>query len=476
MTFSNNAPASPADWISAGRRVVPCKDKNPRIKDWSNPEKNIPAKEVRPDDNTGLILDQDTDLDVDNPKCEKFIPKYLKSNGAVYGRKSNPESHYLFNDSIEPRRFTFPKELESYYRGFPHGSCIAEIRHGNGYQSIVPGSSINNEKVEWHKFANINKYDGDLADDISKIALSTALSILYPPKGNRDNYCTAIAGVLSEHTDKTSSEIDEFVYTLAVASNDNEPAKRMSKGTNAKNAKGNKLGIPTIAEIVGCTNSTIGKLFEWVGCKDNGSLFTDLKCYMTIPKYWELKFKAHVLRIMDTAVLMSYAKMQTLIEEHCFEVAPVITPKEWRQIRTDLYRNVEKIDVPFEQSFFGVIANHFSSFCINNQTTDKRFLFDKNIQGCWHDQPNKRYVFKLESFTDRLRARRISFEQRALTAMLREKFGAETGKITLNKKELRIWSMPMANIQKFENTDDHTFMEDWEQNHKPKFYKPPDVF
>ena len=179
---------------------------------------------------------------------------------------------------------------------------------------------------------------------------------------------------------------------------------------------------------------------------------------------------------MDTAVLMSYAKMQTLIEEHCFEVAPVISPKEWRQIRTDLYRNVEKIDVPFEQSFFGVIANHFSDFCKYSRSTEKRFLFDKNMRGCWHDQENKRYVFKLESFTDKLRAHRISFEQRALTAMLREKFGAETGKITLNKKELRIWSMPMANIQKFENTDDHTFREDWEQNHKPKFYKPPDVF
>ena len=31
--------------------------------------------------------------------------------------------------------------------------------------------------------------------------------------------------------------------------------------------------------------------------------------------------------------------------------------------------NVEKIDVPFEQSFFGVIANHFSDFCVNSQTT-----------------------------------------------------------------------------------------------------------
>ena len=151
--------------------------------------------------------------------------------------------------------------------------------------------------------------------------------------------------------------------------------------------------------------------------------------------------------------------MQMLIEEHCFEVAPVISAKEWRDIRTGLYQNVKKVDVPYEQSFFGVIANHFSQFTTGNFITDKNSLFDKYSKGCWNDMENKKYVFKLESFTDKLRARRISFEQRALTAMLREKFGAETGKITLRKKELRIWAVPFANVQRFENTDDHTFRE-----------------
>jgi hypothetical protein len=315
------------------------------------------------------------------------------------------------------------------------------------------------KKLKWHTFADINAYSGDLKQDIGKIALSGALSILYPPKGNHDNFCTAIAGVLSKHTEWTAGEIDEFVYTLAVFSNDENAKNKMSKGTNAKNSTGNKLGIPTISEIVGCTNSTIGKLFSWIGVKDSGSLFTDLKCYMTIPKYWELKYKDHVLRIMDTAILMSYSKMQVVIEENCFETAPPVTPKDWRQIRAELYKNVQKVDVPYEQSFFGVIANHFSDFCKFHRNMDKVHLFDSQARGCWHDQANKRYVFKLESFTDRLRGRRVSFEQRTLTAMLREKFGAETGKITLNKKELRVWTVPYENIEKFENCDGHTFRE-----------------
>ena len=465
--FKTDAPTTPAEWISAGYEITPCIDKKPITKDWGNVK--CTAKDFKPEHQIGLKLKGLVDFDIDNHNLKRFNEKYLKSCGAIYGRESNPLSHYLFKESIDPFKYTFPKELESYYKKFPHGSCLGEIRcfKNSAHQTIVPGSTVENETVKWHTFADINEYAGNLQQDISKIALSGALSILYPSKGNRDNYCTSIAGVLSEHTEWTAGEIDEFVYAIAVFSNDENAKNKMSKGTNAKNSKGNKLGIPTIAKIVNCSNSGIGTLFSWVGVKDSGSLFTDLKCYMTIPKYWELKYKDHVLRIMDTAILMSYSKMQVIIEENCFETAPPITPKDWRQIRAELYKNVQKVDVPYEQSFFGVIANHFSHFCELNFNMDKEHLFDRIARGCWHDQPNKRYVFKLEAFTDLLRSRRVSFEQRALTAMLREKFGAETMKITLNKKELRVWTVPMANVEKFENATTGTFV-DYQMEHLKK--------
>ena len=472
--FKTDAPTTPAEWISAGFEITPCIDKKPITKDWGNVIST--AKDFKPNHQIGLKLKGLVDFDIDNHYIKRFVEKYLKSRGAVYGRKSNPLSHFLFNNSLASFKYFLPKELEKYCKDFPHGVTLCEIRcfKDSAHQSIVPGSIVENETVEWSKYASINEYNGDLAHDIGKIALSGALSILYPSKGNRDNYCTSIAGVLSQHTEWSAGEIDEFVYNLAVFSNDENAKNKMSKGTNAKNSKGNKLGIPTIAEIVGCTNGTIGKLFSWIGVKDSGSLFTDLKCYMTIPKYWELKYKDHVLRIMDTAILMSYSKMQVIIEENCFETAPPVTPKEWRQIRAELYKNVQKVDVPYEQSFFGVIANHFSDFCELNFNMDKEHLFDRIARGCWHDQANKRYVFKLESFTDRLRGRRVSFEQRTLTAMLREKFGAETMKITLNKKELRVWTVPMANVEKFENATTGTFV-DYQMEHlKKKLGTTPD--
>ena len=194
---------------------------------------------------------------------------------------------------------------------------------------------------------------------------------------------------------------------------------------------------------------------------------------MTIPKYWELKYKDHWLRIMDTSILMSYGKLSVLIEENCFETAPEITPKEWKEIRQGLYKKVQKIDVPYEQSFFGVVANHFVYFCTFNRqwADDKKFLFDKHGGGCWYDQENKQYVFKLEAFTDRLRRARISFEQRQLTAMLRDKFDARTSKLTLDKKEIRVWAVPMTKVDKFDNTDSKAVL----KSVKP-YVKPPDPF
>ena len=484
--FKTDAPTTPAEWISAGYEITPCIDKKPITKDWGNVIST--AKDFKPEHQIGLKLKGLVDFDIDNHYIKRFVEKYLRSRGAVYGRKSNPLSHFLFNNSLASFKYFLPKELEKYCKDFPHGVTLCEIRcfKDSAHQSIVPGSIVENETVEWSKYASINEYNGDLAHDIGKIALSGALSILYPSKGNRDNYCTSIAGVLSQHTEWSAGEIDEFVYNLAVFSNDENAKNKMSKGTNAKNSKGNKLGIPTIAEIVGCTNGTIGKLFSWIGVKDSGSLFTDLKCYMTIPKYWELKYKDHVLRIMDTAILMSYSKMQVIIEENCFETAPPVTPKDWRQIRAELYKNVQKVDVPYEQSFFGVIAFYFIEFCEKPTPSSelKEGLLGK-FGMCWDDRENKRYVFKLEAFTGYLRHNRISFEQRALTAMLRERFGAESIKLTIKKKELRVWIVPKVNLETFENNDKGKYLvakrKEWEEKYGTHpdgsiKWKPDNVF
>ena len=97
--------------------------------------------------------------------------------------------------------------------------------------------------------------------------MSTALCITYASAGQRDAYCTAIAGVLLKHTDWIESEIDNFVFEIASASNDDEASKRSKKGTTSKKTQRN-YGMPKLAEIIGCSTKTIATLFSWIGVKE----------------------------------------------------------------------------------------------------------------------------------------------------------------------------------------------------------------
>ena len=216
-------------------------------------------------------------------------------------------------------------------------------------------------------------------------------------------------------------------------------------------------------------------MFSWIGITNEGGLFTALKCYNTIPKYWELKYKAKWIRIMSTKDLMSYASVSVLIEENCFETAPFIAPKEWRAIRQDLYQNVQHIDVPFEQSFFGVIAEYFVNFCSDRYTVqNKDGLFELAAHQVWNDSDEQRVVFRLEGFTGVLRNARLSFEQRQLTAMLVEYFKAKPVKIHYKSKELRCWEIPYSSITKFENGDlEFRHQVQKERLSKIKYNSPP---
>ena len=60
------------------------------------------------------------------------------------------------------------------------------------------------------------------------------MCITYAGTGQRDDYCTAIAGVLLKHTEWNVDDIDDFIYKVAVAAKDEENEKRKRKGTTHK--------------------------------------------------------------------------------------------------------------------------------------------------------------------------------------------------------------------------------------------------
>ena len=105
-------PVSYEDWIDLGRVIIPCLKGTPEVKDWSNPDFKITKEEWKQKYQhceIALRLDQDTDFDIDNPIVQRFTNLYLKNKNAVFGRYSNPTSHYIWNDQLKFKQFILPK-------------------------------------------------------------------------------------------------------------------------------------------------------------------------------------------------------------------------------------------------------------------------------------------------------------------------------------------------------------------------------
>ena len=266
----NKEPISYVDWLDLDRIIIPCLKGTPKVKKYTDPDFKIEKDIWNRDHETAEIalrLDNDVDLDIDNEFVKKFVDFYVKDCGAIFGRDGNPTSHYLWSNKskIPFKQFRLPDEFEKDFKNFPHGSMICELRTEKKRYTIVPGSLHSKSKtnVRWEKFEEIREYKGNLLIDVGKAALSAALTIIYPTTGSRDEYCTAIAGVLVKNSDWTDEQIDLFISRIAEAAND-DVKERLKKGTTTRKTD-RKFGVNKIHELTGYSHRNIQGLFNWIG-------------------------------------------------------------------------------------------------------------------------------------------------------------------------------------------------------------------
>ena len=266
----NKEPINYIDWLELGRVIIPCLKGTPKVKKYTDPDFKIEKDIWNRDHETAEIalrLDNDVDLDIDNEFVKKFVDFYVKDCGAIFGRDGNPTSHYLWSNKskIPFKQFRLPDEFEKDFKNFPHGSMICELRTEKKRYTIVPGSLHSKSKtnVRWEKFEEIREYQGNLLIDVGKAALSAALTIIYPTTGSRDEYCTAIAGVLVKNSDWTDEQIDLFISRIAEAAND-DVKERLKKGTTTRKTD-RKFGVNKIHELTGYSHRNIQGLFNWIG-------------------------------------------------------------------------------------------------------------------------------------------------------------------------------------------------------------------
>ena len=281
--------------------VIPCK-RNSRIpigEEWQN--QPIGLNRFSPGDNIGLHLLDDTDLDIDNTVCHNFLDKFKLISGAVYGRLSNPESHILFKGTTEYKKWTMHKNFEPWFKNFRKKSTILELRSGKGFQSVCPGSVLDDEDVRWDKLEEFKPYPGDLRKDVELVVFATMLSIIYPPKGSRGDYCYSIACLLAKWGKWNADKIDHFILTLAEKSEDENFRNKKGKGTHAhkqlNRIDGRTKGLPALMGIIKVSGEAIKDIFEVVGITigkeevndstDVRKTHKDLKMY-TLQEYMNL--------------------------------------------------------------------------------------------------------------------------------------------------------------------------------------------
>ena len=237
--------------------IIPCK-KNSRIPigdQWQ--ETNI---EFQPGDNIGLHLTEHIDIDIDNPTCHRYLHQIKQRGCAIYGRQSNPESHLIFKGQTKYVKYVMDQSFAPWFNKYRKKATILEIRSERGKQSIVPGSILEGEKVEWEKCIEPGVYPGNLRKDIEYVVLATMLDIIYAKEGKRDDFCYSVACILMKWGKWEEEKINYFIETLA---DNNLDDKRRKFGTKAY--KGNRpKGLPTLKEL-GYSVEGIKHLFSEVG-------------------------------------------------------------------------------------------------------------------------------------------------------------------------------------------------------------------
>ena len=453
----NSGPSTYENWLDLDRVIIPCKKGLPEISKWSSKDLSITKEEWKNSYKgceIALRLDHDVDLDIDNSIAKRFVNKYIKYCGAISGRPSNPTSHYWFKGQLNKTVFSLPKELEKYYKNFPHGATLCEIRSGSNFYTIVPGSlhSKVHEHVRWEKYEGIKEYPGDLDLDLRKIALSTALCILYASKGSRDEYCTAIAGVLLSHTKWSVSDIDEFVYNIAVASNDDECEERKFKGTTGKKSK-RKFGIPKLSELIGCTPPAIAHLFDWVGAKDSGS--SDRKeiaqqCIGDIIEYGQDRYIIKVTgklegKVIEKNIIIPGPTLmnQKLFYDAVMSQGSVWIPKmpvvEFETIMLQKFESRTKSKYYVEEANKDLVFKKYFKHYIKQENAYDQKINLLEYKRPFFDMINKSLEFNLDAFEDFLAEKRIKIARVDLVMQVQRILKAEKnrGKVKIKENEYR---------------------------------------
>jgi hypothetical protein len=195
-------------------------DRAPYLKGWQLnrlSEAEIRKRFADQPRNIGIVLGDLSgglvDDDLDCPEAVCLAPYLLPHTNCVFGRASNPASHYVYRVSNPGKRMAFTA-------GAGHGT-IAEYR-ANGSMTVFPGSvHPSGEPIEFVTDGEPGEVDSDsLRQAVAKVTASS-LIVRRWIDGQRHDTALALGGVLPR-SQWPSDDATAFVKSICRVARDPE--------------------------------------------------------------------------------------------------------------------------------------------------------------------------------------------------------------------------------------------------------------
>jgi putative DNA primase/helicase len=260
-------------YFDAGFCPIPVKTNDPESKDkapvntgW--PSLRIPFEELGQHffsgRNIGVVLGDASnglvDIDLDSEEAVILAPHFLPDTACKFGRRSKPNSHWLYRVAVAPRT-----------KRRKDADCIVEVR-GTGGHTVFPGSVHHTgEPIEFSVLLTdkgIPEPANATVETLNTAAIRISVGSVLLKNwhiGKRHDLALAIAGYLAR-CGLTEEDVTKLVTVVAHCVRDEEIDGRINDvRTTFENHRAGHLisGIEALREAVG--DDSAKSIAKWVG-------------------------------------------------------------------------------------------------------------------------------------------------------------------------------------------------------------------
>ena len=257
---------------------IPWKEKRPITRDWQLTEitqANLNEHFPSPSNigvQFGPVSNGLVDVDCDCDEARALAPVFLPDTGAVFGRRSAPQSHWLYYSDLwetTPRAAIGYDDPSDAASSSEHGVRLLELRIGRiaqdregrevvkGALSMCPPSKHpNGEWIQWDEDRDgvpTRIAGAKLKRAVDEHAVATLLARRYPPIGKRHEAALVLGGMLAR-AGFDAEDIATIAKAIAEVAGDGEAEERAQSAASAyalwRDGKPTP-GLPRLAEVWG---------------------------------------------------------------------------------------------------------------------------------------------------------------------------------------------------------------------------------